>query len=475
LVKIDFHFLCLKDFEGTCKLRSNLHNSIKIVMDPSALSPTNEIKDIKSKKQQASATDEFVLEDLYGTADFDFNLTDYHSDATNTLQKFVRKEVIKATLKKQYQNASKIREAAKDVKQSLIIRKNSIVQQNDKLKQAIKTKKMKLEAKLQTPPFVRTSDKFAFTVGIILLCLTEYFILKKPEAMGLFYTLLIFPLLITRYFSYHKVKYHYFMLDFCYYVQVLLLCSIYVVPSPEFFQIVFALSNGPLCVAIVMWRNSLVFHDLDKLTSVFIHIFPPLVTFCMRWFPPGGDYSLVCVEPDCSMGVYYAISVAMVYYCIWQALYLIKTELFDKEKLARDKDIMTSVKWMTQVKPHPIYLMMLKCGLRPNPVVALTAVQGVYTLFTLLPNFVIFQYFELHCIYLSIIFIVCIWNGANFYFEIFSETYSARLKGYLKEMEVEKAAKKEGKSPQVERKQNEASKMDSGSSPAQTSTQTING
>lgn len=35
-------------------------------------------------------------------------------------------------------------------------------------------------------------------------------------------------------------------------------------------------SNGPLLWAIITWRNSLVFHDLDKITSVMIHAFPPI-------------------------------------------------------------------------------------------------------------------------------------------------------------------------------------------------------
>jgi len=35
-------------------------------------------------------------------------------------------------------------------------------------------------------------------------------------------------------------------------------------------------SQGPLLTAIVVWGNSLVFHDIDKLTSVFIHIYPPI-------------------------------------------------------------------------------------------------------------------------------------------------------------------------------------------------------
>lgn len=67
------------------------------------------------------------------------------------------------------------------------------------------------------------------------------------------------------------------MLDFCYFAQTILLIWLYIFPhNSVLFQIVFAMVNGPLAVGIVMWRNSLVLHEIDKCCSVFIHIFPPL-------------------------------------------------------------------------------------------------------------------------------------------------------------------------------------------------------
>merc|ERR1712155_291318 len=35
-------------------------------------------------------------------------------------------------------------------------------------------------------------------------------------------------------------------------------------------------------MAILVWQNSLVFHSLDKLTSIFIHVFPPLTLHLYR-------------------------------------------------------------------------------------------------------------------------------------------------------------------------------------------------
>lgn len=79
-----------------------------------------------------------------------------------------------------------------------------------------------------------------------------------------------------------------------YYCQILLLMYLYWYwKNPHVFQFVFCLryarhylsslckdlhlsSQGPLLTAIVVWGNSLVFHDIDKLTSVFIHIYPPI-------------------------------------------------------------------------------------------------------------------------------------------------------------------------------------------------------
>ena len=39
------------------------------------------------------------------------------------------------------------------------------------------------------------------------------------------------------------------------------------------------LSHGPIAIAILAWQNSMVFHSLDKMTSFYIHIMPPLTCY----------------------------------------------------------------------------------------------------------------------------------------------------------------------------------------------------
>ena len=44
----------------------------------------------------------------------------------------------------------------------------------------------------------------------------------------------------------------------------------------------YILCMGPLMFALIVWRNSLVFHSLDKLTSFFLHSFPPITVHLLR-------------------------------------------------------------------------------------------------------------------------------------------------------------------------------------------------
>ena len=107
-----------------------------------------------------------------------------------------------------------------------------------------------------------------------------------------------------------------------------------------------------------MWRNSLVFHSMDKMTSMFIHILPSLVTFSTRW----GDHLATKEFPlyehmdgtiSSNMKDFWWIPFC--YYALWQTLYLIKTEVISKKKLEYNSEIMTSLRWMTRKKNSTSY------------------------------------------------------------------------------------------------------------------------
>lgn len=383
-------------------------------------------------------TEENVLDDLFDDVDFDFDLKGYHSDATNLLLEFIQQQVLKEKFRGKYEKAletyQKMKAASGGMNRSKSSENLRLFFENKRkiVKEMLHKKKELMEEKMKTPPFLRTSDKLGFTVSISCLLFTQWILLLHPQWMYLWYTCLLIPLLTWRYFSYSKQKYQYFMLDFCYFAQSILLIWMYFLPQQSgLFQIVFAMCNGPLAFGIVMWRNSLVFHEIDKCCSVFIHLFPPLITYCARWFPRGNDFSSVCSDPECNTSSYQMFFLPLGFYVVWQVLYLLQTEVIDKKKLEKDMEIMTTVRYWTYVKPHSALIWVKSKGYQIKPLILLIVLQFFYTMVCFLPVIPIYHSFFLHSIYLMALFFVCVWNGANFYFEVFAETYAKRVRRCL--------------------------------------------
>ena len=80
---------------------------------------------------------------------------------------------------------------------------------------------------------------------------------------------------------------HYFLLDFCYFTNLLLLIYLWLIPAGplagKLFMAVFYFTNGPLLGAVVFWRDSLVFHAVDKMTTLLLHVLPALTVVTIRW------------------------------------------------------------------------------------------------------------------------------------------------------------------------------------------------
>jgi len=275
---------------------------------------------------------------------------------------------------------------------------------------------------------------------------SQALLLTNPHLMPLWYVLWTLVLLTYRYVDYKSQKYHLFLLDFCYFVQVLLIVNIcFFYNSQTLTNVVFAYANGPLAFAIITWRNSLVFHDIDKITSTFIHIFPPLVSFAMRWHPV--CWTAVSEAPyECKDGpnvydfsfVWDGLVVPSFFYLIWQVLYLLICEWWLGKYIADDPEIQTSLKWLSTDTRSGVYKIATGCcmklgvmvpGETLNPAAWKTKIifvvsQLVYTIALLLPGKLLHSSYFLHTIWLMYIFATCVWNGAGYYIEVFSRRYS---------------------------------------------------
>jgi hypothetical protein len=150
---------------------------------------------------------------------------------------------------------------------------------------------------LKKPNFIRTRDKISFSIGVANACFSPLIGIKRssfsyemiflflinlagrwPHILPLVYTIQALFLITLRFFIYKRKSWHYFgkihkelflififcilVYDLCYFVNLLTLLYLWVFPSSKIlFTVCYTLSHGPLGFAIVLWRNSLVFHS----------------------------------------------------------------------------------------------------------------------------------------------------------------------------------------------------------------------
>ncbi|KAG2209169.1 uncharacterized protein EV154DRAFT_503097 [Mucor mucedo] len=395
----------------------------------------------EGKEKKKVVEDGFELDD-WTISEFisenDFDMIDMLSDAleqvSNQLDEKQREFLVKST-----EWTTKTRDSLKNQTKKLEDQRSRI--QELLVKQYHKIdKRMNRDAKT-----VQLRDKISFVVGVGNACVAPALALRYPNSIPLYYSVQLVVLVILRYVIYRSRRWHYFIFDICYFVNCMTMLFLWVFPhSSILFLATFCMTNGPVAWAIITWRNSLVFHSLDKVTSVFIHIFPPLVTYCIRWmpelqkdvycenqsfvtsyrntrFPALGD-----IEGDITFRQVMMYSTTA--YVIWQSLYYLFIMVGRKDKVESGLRL-TSYSWLlddTHGKKGFIQNTAFMFGAKWKAEMFMF-LQLVYNIVTSIPTFFIYKSFYLHTGFLMAMFAVSVWNGANYYIEVFSRRYISEI------------------------------------------------
>jgi hypothetical protein len=103
-------------------------------------------------------------------------------------------------------------------------------------------------------------------------------------------------------------------------------------------------------------------------------------------------------------------------------LYLIKTEVVSKRKLAYNTEMMTSLRWLTKKKDSTSYKLFSVFG-EHNQLPTFVGVQALYTAVTYLVIPFLWHSIWLHALYVVFIFVFALANGATYYFHVFAKRY----------------------------------------------------
>lgn len=137
---------------------------------------------------------------------------------------------------------------------------------------------------IYTESFIRTRDKYGFVFGILNIMLTSFLLGFNPILYLKYYSVKYTSLILIRTCRYYHKKWYLYLVDFCYYSNLITLAFLhYYAPNSRCFNVVFMFSFGPLIFAIPIFRNSLVLHSLDRITSTVLHFSAPLACYVVKW------------------------------------------------------------------------------------------------------------------------------------------------------------------------------------------------
>jgi len=234
----------------------------------------------------------------------------------------------------------------------------------------------------------------------------------------------------------------------------------------------YVLSLGPICLAIVVWHNSLVFHSLDKVTSFFLHAFPPVVCHSLRWKLIANDMPLI---QNSSLTFTSQLIRPMSLYVVWQIGYIFITECVLRQHLQNDKSIVTSVRYLSRDRKNLIVSRVTKiCEkyglvnegecLDPETNLAkgiFVLCQVLYSILNILHTNILYKNYIISCIYIIFIFGIGVWNGASYYIEVFSKRYNMKFVQKDSESDRNERAPSETTDPESETEEDFVEALDS--------------
>ena len=219
------------------------------------------------------------------------------------------------------------------------------------------------------------------------------------------------------------------MTDFCYYANTVILIWLNFYPKSDIlFKIGFFYSNGSLAIAVGAFRNQMVFHKMDNISSLALHFYPQALFWSLRWNTMEMEESLpedqrLFSKLDTSFDFYKFFVYPIACWFVWVALYFIINFVVSAKRIReRNYDNMygyySRIAWSRTL--------MNKCGEKLAPVVFVSILFGMFILCHC-GSILCFYSFYFHTFAILFWLTWSIWNASCFYMDYFSKRYEASL------------------------------------------------
>lgn len=267
-------------------------------------------------------------------------------------------------------------------------------------------------------------EKILFTIGVINVMLMCMFVGIYPSFIPWFYTMKFFFCVGLRVYVYRAKQWHYFCIELCYWVNAFLLVYLWLMPQEEYlFGVLYALTHGPLLWAIILFNNSVVFHDIHKITSVLIHFTPCVTMYTIKCWMTGPIFSISGLGEripfPAELTYTQTLFWPMVFVVLHQILYWLIFQVLLGDYIRNVKGL-TSYIYLVEVRSKKnngfLWQFCNLLGPQDNRKVFMFGVfLCAYSFVTMIP---VHLYYNNCWVNFGVLFVACViavWNGAEFY------------------------------------------------------------
>lgn len=173
-------------------------------------------------------------------------------------------------------------------------------------------------------------------------------------------------------------------------------------------------------------RNSLVFHDFDKMTTLMMHASPAITAWTLRWYPHANDPLAALTSSYAGM-----ILPSVACYVAWMLTYYLLTFVAFRGRIeGRGRQTMFSLmvpkKDPERAKRSPLARLVLMAPEWAQPF-AYLAFHALAATLAFQPVKIFWDHYWVHTVALLFCLGLSVWNGANYYFKVFAKKYLAQL------------------------------------------------
>lgn len=184
------------------------------------------------------------------------------------------------------------------------------------------------------------------TAGVLVFAALVAVAVAAPAYLPWLFVAFCSTVLPWRCVSFVRQSWGFYLIDFCYFVNLAVLAFLLAAPAdPRAEALVAALADGPLAGALLAWQCPWVFSSAEHATSVLMHLLPGLAMYGFRYFTPTGlrgwraaaastaaaargqAPTLGGVPPPASPHAAWLVGAPLAFYVAWQALYFAVVQL----------------------------------------------------------------------------------------------------------------------------------------------------